>query len=245
MKNDLEESKQELAELLYPEREITDNNQLQLALFKLLKNCLVAREYEFTIKNYKINLTPQNLSVIYEGDGIKVEVSNYDISEETDRELETRYFITSPDLSKEYYDSKSTSSIRVNSHVYNYNGSYKENIYLELFTNDPKLKLRDLLNVSDAYIEYDGDYAACIIKEISKEGPRLDIYDYLSQDKVIPVYLYEKENKFVPLKEYHKTYEPNNYQMFLPSQEIRKNNARKIYDCMIDYYNRYMTDNVL
>jgi len=245
MKNDLEESKKEFAKYLYPETEITDDNQFQLALFKLLRNCLIAREYEFKIKNYKINLTPQNLSVIYEGDGVRVEVSNYDISEETDRELETRYFITDLDLTKEFYDTETTSSIRVNSHVYNYNGSFKENIYLELFTEDEHLKIKQLLNVSDDQVTYDGEYAACITKEISKEGPRLDVYDYLNQNKVIPVYLYEKENKFVPLKEYHKTYEPNNYKLYLPSQEIRKNNARKIYDCIIDYYNRYMSDNIL
>lgn len=239
--------KKELEEYLFQGEEENyevDENNLKMTLYKLLKYCLLTREYIINIGNYEINMTPQDLGIIYRGNGLYFEISNDDFYERSERNTEVRYFVISSDKRKESFEQDEVSSIEVAGTILNINGEMQELYSLALYSNNPRERIRNYINLKNGMeITEDSNNLVYLKKPINRNDPRTDIYDYLDQNRIQPVHYYQKESKFVPLRETKKEYNPNNYTELIPDQSKRRKLSKTIYSFMVDYYTRYMKEN--
>lgn len=234
----------ELKKHLYPnENQKLDKISLKKVLYQLLRESLKSNKHELNIGDYTINITPKNLSVIYESVHTTIEVSNNDIYYETIRDLETRFFCISAVKKDEFLND--TPMIKSTGIVTNIDGICEEHICLELYT-DVEDNIKKYLSLPSEFkiIEQPttNDYMIKIKREIEISSPRTDIIDLLDKNRVVPVYydtLLDKYKTQVDRREY----KPNNYSLLLPNLEDKKIIVSFLYSSMVDFYTEYMNKN--
>lgn len=242
----LEDIKKELHKQLYldnQENEHIDELSLKKQLYLLIRECLKEKEYEVSIGSYKINITPKNLSVTYENEQTKVEVSNDDVYYKTVRDTETRFFCISQMKKNEYL--MDTPLIRVTGSVINIEGISEEHYLFELYT-DEEDSIRNYLNVpSDTEIEelsLDPDKAIMLKRKINRNDKRTDVIDFFVNDKVVPVFLDTIIEKYKTLPD-RKEFSPEDYSNLIPTLDSKKKIVSYIYSSIVEFYSEYIQEN--
>lgn len=242
----LEDIKRELHKQLYldnQENEQIDEISLKKHLYLLIRECLKEREYEVSIGSYKINITPKNLSVKYENEQTKVEVSNEDVYYKTVRDTETRFFCISQMKKNEYL--MDTPLIRVTGSVLNIDGISEEHYLFELYT-DEEDSIRNYLNIpSDTEIDelnLDPDKAIMLKRKVNRTDTRTDVIDFFVNDKVVPVFLDTIIEKYKALPD-RKEFEPSNYSNLIPTLDTKKKIVSYIYSSIVEFYSEYLKEN--
>lgn len=242
----LEDIKKELHKQLYldnQENEHIDEISLKKHLYLLIRECLKEKEYEVSIGSYKINITPKNLSVKYENEQTKVEVSNDDVYYKTIRDTETRFFCISQMKKNEYL--MDTPLIRVTGSVINIEGISEEHYLFELYT-DEEDSIRNYLNVpADTEIEelnLDPDKAVMLKRRINRKDKRTDVIDFFVNDKVVPVFLDTIIEKYKTLPD-RKEFNPVDYSTLIPTLDSKKKIVSYIYSSIVEFYSEYLKEN--
>ena len=242
----LEDIKRELHKQLYldnQENEQIDEISLKKHLYLLIRECLKEREYEVTIGSYKINITPKNLSVKYENEQTKVEVSNEDVYYKSVRDTETRFFCISQMKKNEYL--MDTPLIRVTGSVLNIDGICEEHYLFELYT-DEEDSIRNYLNIpSDTEIDelnLDPDKAVMLKRNVNRNDKRTDVIDFFVNDKVVPVFLDTIIEKYKALPD-RKEFVPSDYSNLIPTLDTKKKIVSYIYSSIVEFYSEYLKEN--
>ncbi len=232
----------ELEEILNNDKKEITENELKIVLYNLLRECLVRRQYELQIGNYTINLTPQQLGVVYEDDYSYMEVSNDDIYEETERFTEVRLFVIDKNKDKEEYDASISKVIRVEGTVLNTNGECQETYNLQLLSPFETDEIINYIKPDAGTIKQESPTSLYITRPVTREKPRTDVVDFLAGDNIIPVTYYEGQNIYIPNRDYYKIYEPNNYTELIPDNSRRLKVAKMIYSSVVEYYTEFMKE---
>ncbi len=222
-------------------KDITEN-EIKIVLYNLLRECLVRRQYGLQIGHYSIDLTPQNLGVIYEDDETYLEVSNDDLYQESERFTEARYFVIDNNKDRQEFDASITKAILSEGTVLNNNGEYQETYHLELITQFETDEIINYIKPDCGIVKEESPTSVYITREINRDDHRTDVVDLLAGDNIIPVTYYERENIFIPNKDYYKIYNPNNYHELIPDNSDKMRLAKMIYSCVIEYYTEFIKD---
>lgn len=226
---------------LYPNdmgSNIINRNEIQKNVYELLKQCLVEEKTQIEIGSYNINIDPKELSVIYDTGVTKIEVSNYDVSFETERETEKKYYVIS-DENKSLYDINSR-YITVEGRVLNYNGTCEELYRIELYSNDEKDNLKDYITLSEGfeYIEKEcSREGVTICRRVLRDEKKFNVSRLFNSDKVKVVILHD--DKFIKSLEANFTM-TEDYSRLMPTLNRQKEIISFIYSTIVDFYNEYM-----
>ena len=210
-----------------------DEIQLKKNIYQLIKACIKTKQYEISIGEYQININPEELMIKKELEETLIEINREEIYYETERETDIRFYCITDKKEKEY--SLETPTIQVQGHVMNIK-NHKKAEYILTVLNNEKLNIRNYIinnNIAISNIN-----TAIIELNIDNKTPIIDLKDYLDYTKVVPVYLDYKNNKYITDIPF---IEPKTYQTYLPNinKEIIK--MKKIYNCIIEFYNEYST----
>ena len=117
-----EQALQSFHNLLYPnnhEAEELDENQVKKVIYEALREFLISKSYQFNIESYHFDITPKQLSIVYETPDTKIEVSNKDIHFETTRQTPLRFFVISS-VARDKYPGDNTPYITVAGDIFHY-----------------------------------------------------------------------------------------------------------------------------
>lgn len=242
----LEDIKRDFHKQLYLENQENDEIDeiaLKKHLYLLIRECLKENEYEVSIGSYKLNITPKNLSVIYENNQTKLEVSNNDVYYKTFRDTETRFFCISQFRRSEYL--MDTPLIRVTGTVSNIDGVCEERYLLELYTDKEDsikkyVKLPADTKIDD--IKLDPDKAMMIYRKVNRKDKRTDVIDFFDTNKVVPVFLDTVIEKYKPLSS-RKEFNPVDYRYLIPTLDTKKKIISFIYSSIVEFYSEYLQEN--
>ncbi len=231
-----------LKKILYPnneEAEKIDKTELKKAVYETLKEVIKLRFYQFNIGCYYFDITPQNLSVIYETPDTRIEVSNFDVHYETTRQTEKRYFV----ISKEQKDTypENTQNIEVVGNIIQYDDLITTEQYVfTLNSNVPEDNIRKYLRVPNGCELYDDETyenprSIVIGHDINRNDQRTDVKVFFNSEDIRSVYYdYPKhifKTKAVKLNE--------DYKKYIPTLNRKKEIVSTIYSNIIDFYNEY------
>ena len=220
---------------------VINKSNIQKNVYELLKQCILEEETEIDIGSYTINIDPKELAVTYDTGITKLEVSNYDVSFETERTTEKKYYVIS-DENKLFYDIDSK-YITAEGRVLNYNGTCEELYRIELFSDDPKDKIKDYIGLVDGfeYIENDcTPTVATICRRVLIDERKFNVSRLFNSDKVKVVILHD--NKFIKSLEANYTINED-YSLLMPNLNRQKEILSFIYSIIVDFYNEYMKFN--
>ena len=226
---------------LYPNdmgANIINRNDIQKNVYELLKQCLVEEQTEVDIGSYNININPQELSVIYDTGVTKIEVSNYDVSFETERQTETKYYVIS-DEEKSIYDSNSK-YITVQGRVLNYNGTSEELYRLDLYSNDENDDLKQYITLSSGFTYIEPECSkdgVTICRRVLRDEKKFNISSLFDPSKVKAVILHN--DKFIKSLESSFTI-TEDYSRLMPTLTRQKEIISFIYSTIVDFYNDYV-----
>lgn len=243
----LEDIKRELHKQLYldnTENEQIDEISLKKHLYLLVRECIKEREYEVNIGSYKLNVTPKNLSVKYESNQTKVEVSNEDVYYETVRDTETRFFCINQVKKQEYL--MDNPLIRTTGTIINIDGVCEEHYLFELYTDEEQDNIKNYLQLpadtSIVELNIDSERSLMVSRKINREDKRTDVIDFFAPDKVVPVFLDTIIEKYKALPE-RKEFDPVDYRNLLPTLDSKKKIISFIYSSIVEFYSEYMRYN--
>lgn len=252
MPNELENKKNELFRLLYNnDEEIieVDKNSVQKTMFELIRECIKEKEFDVEIGNYILNVSLDNLSVIYETEDNIIEISNKDVYYETTRETESRMFLLTTELKDEY--PPTIPAIEVTGVVTNIDGDCEELYQFGLFTNTPdNVKKYITLTPNDqnpnpvtySGMEIETPYAVVIKRKINPNYNLTDVKNFINNNNIVEV-LYDYTNqKYVRVKD--NTRVINSYRELLPSLDDKKNLISFLYNTIVSFYREYMNNNL-
>ncbi len=232
-------------ELLYPnnkEAESIDENQVKRIVYEGLREFLVSKNYIFTIGSYQFDITPKNLSIVYETPDTRIEISNKDIHTETTRQTPVRFFVISPEP-KEKYDGEKTPYILVSGDILHYDNMVVDETYnFTLVSDNINDKITNYLQVpKDATLyedEYlDKDKTVAINRDINVTDRRTDVGTFFNTDNVRPVEYDYQNNVYIPT-EFQAT---EDYRKYVPDLSKKKKIISLIYSTIIDFYSEYMS----
>ena len=229
MIEEINDLKKELDSYLSEKKEI-DESSLEKKLFALIKKSLTNNVTEMEIGNYYLNINPKQLKVTYESLSTYLEISNQDIYEECEIEDNCYYYIVRNEDNK--YDEK-TPVIKVSNTILVVDPYITENLFFELL-NGENLNIKDYLK-DDKSIKLENNHQAIINKYINLDERRINEQDYLDLDKVM---LVKKQLNGL----YKPTYreDKEQYKDILPNLEINKKIINVIYNCLLNFYKKYV-----
>jgi hypothetical protein len=226
---------------LYPNdmgANIINRNDIQKNVYELLKQCLIEERTEVDIGSYNININPQELSVIYDTGITKIEVSNFDVSFETERQTETKYYVLSEE-DKSIYDSN-TKYITVQGRVLNYNGTSEELYRIELYSDNPQDDLKQYIKLSNGftYIEPEcTNLGVTICRRVLVDEKKFNVSSLFDPTKVKAVILHN--DKFIKSLEANFSLNED-YSRLMPNLNRQKEIISFIYGTIVDFYNDYV-----
>ena len=229
-------------ELLYPNNEEVEKLnpvQVKKVIYEGLREFLKQKEYQFTVGSYYFDITPRNLSVIYETPDTRIEVSNKDVHFETTRQVPIRYFVVSKEEQDEYPEDQPC--IQVSGEILQYDNFYNSETYTFALVSNGLQDIKRYIKIPEDWetteddIEYNPREIA-IYHEINKNDKVIDVGKFFNKDLVKPVYYDYQERKYTPT-----TFESNEtYEKYLPSLENKKEIISTIYSTIVDFYNEYI-----
>ncbi len=240
MDNEMKKMQKDLEKFLYNNKmqNEKDKEDLKQLLFPLLREAIKEQIYVLEIGPYTLEIDYNNLAVRYETDETTVELSGEDVYYETTRELEIRYFAV--DEEKTFYEMDSN-IIVVSGLITNVCGFCEESYQIDLYTKQVD-DVRNYLNLAGTdFINSDlgekNPYSTIIKRPIKKEMPRLDILNLFGNNNVIPVVYNEARNIYVKEPRRNRIFNPNNYSLYLPDLDDKKELVYQIYSITLDFYN--------
>lgn len=227
MIEEINELKKELDSYLDNKKEI-DDNSLEKKLYSLIKAALTNKISTIEIGNYYLNLDPKELKVTYESLSTYLEVSNHDIYEEFEL-IDNCFYYVIKNSDNDYNENSPV--IKVSNTILMSSPYYSENLYFELINAD---NIKDYMK-DNSLIKYEGNKMAIVNKYFSPSDNRLNEQDFLNLEKVM---LVKKQLN----GSYKPTYreEKDSYNEILPNLEINKKIINKIYNCLVDFYKKYL-----
>lgn len=237
----LEDKIKNLQRDLYPNdmgANVINRTDIQKNVYELLKQCLVEEQTEVDIGSYNININPRELAVTYDTGITKIEVSNYDVSYETERMTEKKYYVVS-DYNKSFYDIKSKHII-VEGRVLNYNGTCEELYQIELVTTNDNDNIKNYITLLDGfeYLEHEcTNNIAVICRRVLRDERKFNVSRLFNSDKVRAVILHE--NKFIKSLEANYTINED-YSRLMPTLNRQKEVISFIYSTIVNFYNEYV-----
>ncbi len=227
MIEEINELKKELDSYLDNKKEI-DDNSLEKKLYSLIKAALTNKISTIEIGNYYLNLDPKELKVTYESLSTYLEVSNHDIYEEFEL-IDNCFYYVIKNSDNDYNENSPV--IKVSNTILMSSPYYSENLYFELINAD---NIKDYMK-DNSLIKYEGNKMAIVNKYFSPSDNRLNEQDFLNLEKVM---LVKKQLN----GSYKPTYreEKDSYHEILPNLEINKKIINKIYNCLVDFYKKYL-----
>ena len=227
MIEEINEIKKELDSYLDNKKEI-DDNSLEKKLYSLIKAALTNKISTIEIGNYYLNLDPKELKVTYESLSTYLEVSNHDIYEEFEL-IDNCFYYVIKNSDNDYNENSPV--IKVSNTILMSSPYYSENLYFELINAD---NIKDYMK-DNSLIKYEGNKMAIVNKYFSPSDNRLNEQDFLNLEKVM---LVKKQLN----GSYKPTYreEKDSYHEILPNLEINKKIINKIYNCLVDFYKKYL-----
>ena len=228
-------------ELLYPnneEAEELNDVQVKKVIYEGLREFLKRKEYQFTVGSYYFDVTPKNLSVIYETPDTRIEVSNKDVHFETTRQLPIRYYAISPEAKEEYPDDQAV--IQVSGEILQYDNYYNSETYTFVIMGNTNDEVKKYIQVPEGCEMTEDDFEfnpteVAIYREINRNSKVTDVSIFFNTD-LKPVEYDYLNKKYIP-----KTFDfGDNYNMYLPVLDKKKKMISTIYSTIVDFYNEYM-----
>lgn len=230
---------------LYPNdmgANIINKVDIQKNVYELLKQCLIEEKTQIEIGSYNINIDPKELAVTYDTGLTKIEVSNYDVSFETERTTEKKYYVVS-EYNKSFYDINSK-HLMVEGRVLNYNGTCEELYRIELYSSNPKDNIKNYINLIEGFTYIEGDCTnnvAVICRRVLRDERKFNVSRLFNSDKVKAVILHD--NQFIKSLESNYTINED-YSNLMPALNRQKEILSFIYSTIVDFYNEYVRANV-
>jgi len=231
-----------LRNILYPnnvEAEKIDPVEFKKAVYEVLREVLKLRFYQFNIGHYYFDITPQNLSVVYETPDTRIEVSNFDVHYETTRETEKRYFVISNEDKDVYPDN--TKNIEVVGNIIQYDDLITTEQYIfTLNSSVPDDDIKKYLRVPEGCEVYEDERfpdPRCIVigHDINRNTPRTDVKAFFNTPDARSV-KYDYHKHLFKTQEVKMT---DDYKKFIPALSRKKEIVSSIYSDIIEFYNEY------
>ena len=229
--------------LLYPnntEVEELNEKQTKKVIYETLREVLKHKKYQFTIGSYYFDVTPKNLSVIYQTPDTRLEVSNTDIHFETTRQTPARIFVVSDKEMDEYPED--IPYITVVGEILSYDNFLNTEMYsITLGTPNDKDTINNYLNIPEEFEIHVDDYLnddkqIAVSRDINKKDIRTDVSIFFDKNKVKPVEFDYQNRKFIS-KKFEET---EDYSLLIPNVDKKKKIISTIYSTIISYYNEYI-----
>ena len=230
--------------LLYPnheEVEELDESETKKVIYEALREVLKSKDYQFAIGSYLLDVTPKNLSVIYETPDTRIEVSNRDVHFETTRQTPARFFVISS-TAKEKYDPNKTPYIIVTGEILHYDNIVTNETYsITLVAENENDKIQNYLKLpEDSRLHedemLDSSKTVAVCRDIKVSDKRTDVGIFFNPEKVRPVEYDYRNDIFIPF-EYKET---KDYKLLVPNLSKKKKVISTIYSTIIDFYNEYL-----
>ena len=203
-------------------------NTIEKSLFELLKEGLKNKEVIIEVAPYKINLTPQNLEVVYK-DYIKIP-NKVDSSTVVDN---ISYYLIRPTKERNMLYSSFNPIIRLKNIISIQDNIPRELLNIELLNGDGydlKDYIEDSLDDNVIGNKTTGSF------NINEKAERLNFEKYIIMNDLLPVY-YDKESDSYLATSEEIVKEP--YEKVIADIEKNKKIVKVLYDSLVKFFEKY------